>query len=171
MGGINEFQLGDQNSFPLLRQCYRKLQGLERSRPAGYEWRVHLLLTEVMGLLLEERGILAVPHVEQPLAVKRVIDVVLADPRRDWRVEELSERVAVSSSGLRALFRKVQHEGIHEFLQRVRLDCARVLLCDRTISVKEVAEKMNFSSEFYFSHFFRKGTGISPRQFRKDATS
>lgn len=168
LGGANEFHFPEGNGGEFLRLTCRKLQRLVANRPAGYEWRVHLLLTDVMGRLLEARGVLAAPTSETPLSVQRVIDAVLADPARDWRAGELAALASVSSSGLRALFKQVQHEGLHEFLQRVRLDRARVLLCDRRLSIKQVAEQLNFSSEFYFSHFFRAGTGMSPSHFRRD---
>ena len=65
------------------------------------------------------------------------------------------------------MFREFRTESIHEFLQRTRLDQARQLLCDERLAVKEVSARLNFSSEFYFSRFFRKHTGMSPRQFRE----
>ncbi len=168
LGGTNEFHFTEPEGIEFLRKACLKLQRLVAKRPAGYEWQVHLALTNMMGHLLETRGVLAVPITETPPAVRRVVDAVLAEPARDWKVGELAEMAAVSISGLRALFKGVQHEGIHEFLQRSRLDRARVLLCDKRLSVKQVAEQLHFSSEFYFSHFFRTGTGMSPSQFRRD---
>jgi AraC-like DNA-binding protein len=41
-----------------------------------------------------------------------------------------------------------------------------MLLADYSLTVKEVAERLNFSSEYYFSHFFRNAAGISPTEFR-----
>lgn len=38
---------------------------------------------------------------------------------------------------------------------------------DERMAVKEISARLNFSSEFYFSRFFRKRTGLSPRQFRE----
>lgn len=167
----NEIQLGKMTALALLRRTFKKLEELVNRRPAGYEWKIHLFLTEVMGCLLASQGILSSQQNERPIAVCRIIDTVLAEPIRDWRVSELAERIGMSCSGLRALFKRVQHEGIHDFLQRVRLDSARLLLCDRNLSVKQIAEHLNFSSEFYFSHFFRSGTGMSPRQFRNQVMS
>ena len=33
--------------------------------------------------------------------------------------------------------------------------------------INEVAQEMDFSDEFYFSRFFKKMTGTSPREYRK----
>jgi AraC-like DNA-binding protein len=34
------------------------------------------------------------------------------------------------------------------------------------LSIKQVADQMNFSSEFYFSHFFKKLKGMNLRDYR-----
>jgi AraC-like DNA-binding protein len=44
-------------------------------------------------------------------------------------------------------------------------NASEMLICPG-ILVKEVAEKMNFSSEYYFSSFFKRQTGMSPKEFQ-----
>jgi AraC-like DNA-binding protein len=68
---------------------------------------------------------------------------------------------------LRALFQNSGQGTIHGQIQRARLDQARLLLADDRLSVKDVAAQLSFSSEFYFSHFFRRHTGMSPTRFRR----
>ena len=34
-------------------------------------------------------------------------------------------------------------------------------------ALKDISEKMNFSSEYYFNNFYKKSTGISPGRFKK----
>jgi AraC-like DNA-binding protein len=73
----------------------------------------------------------------------------------------------VSYSRLRDHFQSARGETLHEFLQRTRLDLARRLLGDQRLAIKEVAQRLNFSSEFHFSRFFHRGAGMSPTQFRE----
>lgn len=166
--GQPEFQFADAKDMPLLRRSLRRLIVLVKKQPAGYEWDVHLILTNILGRLLASRQILSTPQAEMVPAVARVLEAVLANPVRDWKARELAAVAHLSYSRLRELFRRSQQQTLHEFLQRTRLDQARRLLGDRTLSIKEVAAQLNFSSEFYFSHFFRHATGISPTQFRED---
>jgi len=102
-----------------------------------------------------------------PDEITRVLEHIAANPARDWSVRELAALVGVSSSGFRAQFRGVMNESTHAYLQRARLDLARELLADENLRVKDVAEKLHFSSEYYFSHFFRQHTGVSPTEFRR----
>jgi len=99
-----------------------------------------------------------------------VLNAIAANPLRDWKARELAAIGKVSYSGLRALFHKSGNGTLHEHIQRARVDQARLLLADRRLSVKDVAAQLSFSSEFYFSHFFRHYAGMSPSEFRQHLT-
>ena len=86
-------------------------------------------------------------------------------------MKELARIAGVSYSGLRTLFFAVLHKNIHSFVQRRRLEQAQMLLTDPGLSVKQIAEQMNLSSEFYFGHFFMKLKGVSPRDYRKQQSN
>lgn len=166
LGGESEFAL-DQRNFAFIRARRHELARLARSQPAGYEWEIHVLITQIFGQLLKARQMFSRPEVEAPKPLTRAISLVMADPHRDWKVTEVARAARMSRSGLQRMFRIFQHETIHEFLLRMRLDQARQLLCDERLAIKEISARLNFSSEFYFSRFFRKRTGLSPRQFRE----
>lgn len=138
-----------------------------RRRPTGWEWQVHMRITEMLGRLLVSRRLLVSPHAELPAPVVRVLNAISTNPLRDWKAKELAVVGKVSYSGLRALFQQAGQGTIHEHIQRARLDQARLLLADKRLSIKDVAAQLSFSSEFYFSHFFRHHTGMTPTEFRQ----
>ena len=159
-----EFVLDD---FKFVTRTQSELLRLVRRRPTGWEWQVHLRITELLGKLLMARELLTSPHAELPAPVVRVLNAISANPLRDWKAKELAVIAKVSYSGLRAAFQKSGLGTIHEHIQRVRLDQARLLLADKRLSIKDVSGQLNFSSEFYFSHFFRHHTGMTPTEFRQ----
>jgi AraC-like DNA-binding protein len=162
--GNAEFHLDD---FGFIKQSYGELVRLVRRRPTGWEWQIHLMITNLLGKLLMSRHFLDSPHAELPPPVVRVINAISANPLRDWKARELAAVGKVSYSGLRALFQKSGQGTVHEHIQRARLDQARLLLADKRLSIKDVAAQLSFSSEFYFSHFFRHHTGMTPTEFRQ----
>jgi len=162
--GNAEFTLDD---FGFVKQSYSELLRLVRRRPTGWEWQVHVVITNLLGKLLMSRHFLDSPHAELPEPVVRVLNAISANPLRDWKARELAAVGKVSYSGLRALFQKSGQGTVHEHIQRARLDQARLLLADKRLSVKDVAAQLSFSSEFYFSHFFRHHTGMTPTEFRQ----
>jgi AraC-like DNA-binding protein len=162
--GNAEFVLDD---FGFVKQAYSELLRLVRRRPSGWEWQIHVVITNMLGKLLMSRHFLDSPQAELPEPVVRVLNAISANPLRDWKARELAVVGKVSYSGLRALFQKSGQGTVHEHIQRARLDHARLLLADKRLSVKDVAVQLSFSSEFYFSHFFRHHTGMTPTEFRQ----
>jgi AraC-like DNA-binding protein len=162
--GNAEFVLDD---FGFVKQAYGELLRLVRRRPTGWEWQIHVVITNMLGKLLMSRHFLDSPHAELPVPVVRVLNAISANPLRDWKARELAAVGKVSYSGLRALFQKSGQGTVHEHIQRARLDQSRLLLADKRLSVKDVAAQLSFSSEFYFSHFFRHHTGMTPTEFRQ----
>jgi AraC-like DNA-binding protein len=167
LGGTDFFPLGSVSAMAALRRDQNRLVRLVTRRPASHEWQVHEILTRLLGQLLAVRKVfVTTSDHDTPLPVTRVLDAVLADPARAWRAAELAKIAAISYSGLRAMFRTAQQESLSEFLQRTRLDQARLLLADDRLPIKHIAQCLNFSSEFYFSNWFRRLAGTSPTTFR-----
>ena len=57
------------------------------------------------------------------------------------------------------------------FLAEHRMNLAKYWLSDTDLPVFEIAQRLGFEDPNYFNKVFRKATGKSPTQFRKDARS
>jgi AraC-like DNA-binding protein len=64
------------------------------------------------------------------------------------------------------LFHSTMGEPFSRYLKRQRTDAAAVLLTTTDKSLAEIASAVGFSDQFAFSHFFKRMTGRSPRDFR-----
>ncbi|MFM7100286.1 MAG: AraC family transcriptional regulator [Verrucomicrobiota bacterium] len=166
LGGSRQAQFDLEDVAPF-QEGFRQLLRICRRKAPAWEWQVHLLLTHLLGRLLQSRDALSPSPPDLPAAIVRVLNAIDSKPHHDWQVKELARIAGVSYSGLRTLFFALLQENLHSFVQRRRLEHAQTLLLDPGLSIKQVAEQMNFSSEFYFSHFFKKLRGISPRDYRQ----
>ena len=166
LGGSLQSQFDLKDAQPM-HQAFRDIWRICRRKGPGWEWQVHRFLTEMLGILLNSRDALSPNPSDLPTAVLRVLNAIDSKPHYDWRVKELASVAGVSYSGLRTLFCEVMRENLHVYIQRRRLEHAQLLLSDPGLSIKQVAEQMDFSSEFYFSHFFKKLKGASPRAYRE----
>ena len=54
-----------------------------------------------------------------------------------------------------------------QYLERMLMRRAETLLRQPGMNVRTTAERLRFSSEFYFSRFFRRHAGVSPDEFRR----
>ena len=65
-------------------------------------------------------------------------------------------------------FQSTMGESFSSYLKRRRTDTATSLLTTTDKSVADIAAALGFSDQFSFSHFFKRSTGRSPREFRTD---
>jgi len=65
------------------------------------------------------------------------------------------------------IFKKNTDKRPNEYLTELRLDEAKRLMSDSTVSVAEAAERSGFRDAGYFSTVFRKHMGIPPSEYRR----
>lgn len=80
-------------------------------------------------------------------------------------VDGLAKECNISTSQLKRIFSKYTGIGIHEYFLQLKILYAKKLLANG-MSVTEVAERMSFSSQNYFSVVFKRKVGISPQQYK-----
>lgn len=83
-------------------------------------------------------------------------------------VEEMAAAAHLSKYHFIRRFKQVMGVTPWRYILRQRLDEAKRRLADPTLSVKEVAAQLDFNSPAYFSRWFRKESGLTPRQFRDE---
>lgn len=84
-------------------------------------------------------------------------------------IQQVADEMGVSYSNFRKLFK--EHTGISPaiYQQDLRLQRAKELLSTTSMSVKEIAYRLNFESPDYFSAKFKIKTGRRPSELRSDA--
>ena len=78
----------------------------------------------------------------------------------------IAEKLHINAAYFSRVFTKEMGISPKQYLMTLRLDCAKELLKNSTISIGEVAYSSGFSDRLYFSKLFCKKTGMSPRQYR-----
>ncbi len=70
----------------------------------------------------------------------------------------------------RKLFKAQTGFSPHAYVLEMRLNRAKALLRETSLSVEEIGGAVGFSSLAYFSAAFQKRTGVSPSSFRVSKT-
>ncbi len=86
-------------------------------------------------------------------------------------IAALAEKLHISKSTLFREFSKHYGVGPHQYLLQRKIELAKTFLVRSDNSIKDIANKLAFSDEFYFSNIFKQKTGISPSAYRKEAPS
>lgn len=84
-----------------------------------------------------------------------------------FRMEELCRYVGRSESQTIRIFKNDFGVTPYVYLLDKKISLSKTLLSNTTLSVKQIAEKLCFSDEYYFSNLFKKKTGLSPLSYRK----
>ena len=99
----------------------------------------------------------------QTIIFQNAVNYMNSQVTRQPSVDEIAEYCAVSKAGLERIFKKHTGLGIHKYFVILRLNTAAELLREGR-SVTEVAEKLGFSSQAYFSSAYKREFGIWPTE-------
>ena len=83
----------------------------------------------------------------------------------------LEEKYHFSASYLTKLFNTAYGYSIYEYLLKVRMERAKELLENPNIKVLDIAERLGYSDNHYFSKAFKTYYNISPTQYRNEYLS
>ena len=88
------------------------------------------------------------------------------DPKTGWTLSLMAERCGYSESRFSSLYKSVYGVSPMADLLNIRLENARLLLLYTSRTVSDIAYEVGFSTVFYFSSYFKKYFGISPKEYR-----
>ena len=83
-------------------------------------------------------------------------------------LQSVCDHVELSGPYFSRLFKEETGIGFSNYVTRQRILFAQSLLAETTLNIEEIARQSGFSHVNYFSSVFKKETGISPGQFRKN---
>ena len=83
-------------------------------------------------------------------------------------VRGLAVELGLSPIYLERLFKQSEGVTIGAYIQREKIERAKNLLRYSDRSLFEISEYLGFSSQSYFGRIFKKATGMTPKQYRKE---
>ena len=89
----------------------------------------------------------------------------------DLSLDSVSEILHISPAYLSAQFKKYQKTNFLDCLTELRINAAKELLTDPFRSAAEVASMVGYEDSSYFARTFKKRTGMTPTQYRKEAAA
>lgn len=102
----------------------------------------------------------------RPPELRQALEYINSHLSQPLNLDELVRFCHSSKATLHRQFRKyMQNSPIQYYLDQ-KMTHARYLLENQFISIKEVVQKLNYSSPQYFSAEFKKAYGVSPKHFK-----
>ncbi|THF73442.1 response regulator transcription factor [Cohnella fermenti] len=86
----------------------------------------------------------------------------------ELKIQDIAGEVHFSAAYISYLFKKETNQNIWDYVSRIRIEEAKRLLAATDLKRYEVSYKVGYQSPEHFSRMFKRLTGISPADYRKD---
>ena len=80
---------------------------------------------------------------------------------------DVAQKAGISAGYLSTLFQRQLSRGFVDYLNEIRIEHACAYLRQNYLKTYEIAYKVGFRDEKYFSRVFKKIKGLSPSEYRK----
>ena len=86
---------------------------------------------------------------------------------KNLSLQEMAAHFDISTSYICRLFKMYYSDTPISYYNRIKIEEARTMLTDYTnMKIKDIAEMLGFSDQYYFSKVFKQQYGVSPQTYR-----
>ncbi len=138
--------------------------------PVDEEGRLSIPLwqDEFTQLMLNLSTFLTNQHARSHNIIYEIAEYIQDHYQEDIALQHIAERYFLSREYISRKFKVEMNENISDFIERIRIGKAKLLLLNPLLKIIQIAEMVGYQDEKYFSKVFKKTVGISPNQYRKD---
>ena len=144
--GIAEVEKGDKFSVDLLRSV------------------LDLILTSCTVLYKSDENLF--PKGKGNIVVKKFLQLVEENYQNNLTVNEYAYKLSVTPNHLTQTVNQLTGKTSSQIIKAKQVLEIKRLLVHTNLSVTEIAGRLNFPDQSYFTRFFKRETGISPLQYR-----
>lgn len=158
-------------TFPASRdlvQSFRRLWRIYRDTPPAAPERRFLVREAAMRLLMDVfDSSESNRRASDDQRLRSVLDDIRRECEREWPLEEIARRAAMSIPKLTECVRRLTGLPPHQFLVSCRMERAKQALAETDLDIGAVANSLGIAAAQHFATVFRRETGISPRRWRE----
>ncbi len=127
---------------------------------------VETMIDMIRHLATEERG--QFTHKWQETLVSETMDYLYRHGAEKTELSDVAEHLAISERQLNRIFKTATGTTVINYFNKHRILQARYYLISTDLGLKEIAERLSYYDQYHFSRMFKKTTGFTPSQFRKN---
>ena len=101
-----------------------------------------------------------------PAQMRTIVDYVSSNLTHEIGVTELASLVHMSPSHFARVFKASCGQSPYRFVMHKRIEAAKCLLANGSLTSSQVACAFNFASQSHFARVFRQFTGVTPKQYK-----
>jgi AraC-like DNA-binding protein len=163
-GNIPLHQGQELKDYYQIEDIFKKLVYSWDAKQPGYEFITKTFLQQLL-IAIYQNVTKQSKNYSITLKVEKIIQYMHQNINNRVTLTELSELVKLSPTYLSKVFKETTEYSVIEFFNKMKIDKAKELIIEGNKKVKEVAQILGFSDEFYFSRIFKRFEGISPSEY------
>lgn len=145
-----------------LISLFKKASQIIAIHNEGYMQQLCMTAFEILMCIVSE-----INYYQIPDPVIKAIDLISKSMNTSLSFGQLCKHAALSPSRLNNLFNTYMGTSPMHYYAQQKMELARQLLSDNTLSVKEISCKLKFKSLAHFSKQFKNNFDVSPSEFRE----
>lgn len=165
--GIPVEDVSEPENFYILKDILKSLNTHWKNKFQGHEVICNALLQQLIFEVYNSKKYGDLSYNVRN-KIEKAIDYIHNNINDKISVSELSEMSGLNYSYFSCVFKQVMGCNATEFINRLKIDRAKMLLSEGNLKVKEIAHTVGFEDEFYFSRVFKKVEGISPTRYCRE---
>ncbi|MFF2014607.1 AraC family transcriptional regulator [Paenibacillus sp. NPDC058177] len=147
-----------------IEDAFKKLVESWNAKLPRYEFMTKTLFQQLLINIYQSTG----KHHQNyatSLKVEKIITFMHQNINSRVTLGQLSDLVQLSPTYLSRTFKEITGYSIIEFFNKLKIDKAKEMILEGDRKIREVAQCLGFTDEFYFSRIFKKLEGISPSEY------
>lgn len=105
---------------------------------------------------------------EKVPVIEQIITEIQEHYTENITLTELAKKYGISVGYLSSLIKENVGLSYSDYVTARRIQKAKELLEDETLSIEQIAEQTGYNDYYYFTKVFKKTLGISPSKYRKN---
>lgn len=163
----------DEKQQTVIEKKIKKMEDVLRAQKPYAAAEVKRLLLSVFIMILNGAGMkpdeyhMPKGNMMRYVKVAEIIYYIMEHYSEIYGLEDLAKLFYMDKSYLSRIFKEVTNFTVNEFINCQRIDQARNLLSDDSLTMEDISKKLGYERLSYFDRVFKKYVGISPLQYRK----
>ncbi len=99
---------------------------------------------------------------------QKFLDLLGRHYKTEHLVDFYAHKINITPHYLTLIVKKLSGQTVSEFIYQLLFSEAKILLQKPENSIQQIAEQLNFSDQSAFGKFFKRKSGLSPREFKNN---